>query len=877
MRDITISINVLNNSAKHSQKDKFITQSTAIIEYVRLFLLATGSRKDAPHRAMKQNHKAVTNTLAKLFLHTKSASTLWPPPDAILKMQHSANEVLIAVRHFIAAAQDHGIEIRDVKDATAEHTKASRFPHLHASQSSISDNQLLITQNNFERVAQLEGLLNSIEIKISILQKLSKSKDFNHKEFIPQVREMVKEVGNFLTLVDEIPMDSLNEEVTVDFKVNRLSLYNSIAGLVSATQTATAQFAPSNAIEQVFLSSGLVQKAVKDLLLSTKILIEEQESLEQANLADILIKERRPSSVFAPRQTKALSVSALGRRNNEYATDSQTDITSHEDSNVDFPLSPVSVPSLFSSGGYQEENFVQGGPPPNINPPKIPVNAKKQFTAISTSAKIFPNGPRSAGVSAELPYDLDDFSDSEQERKNTTKEERATKIKQILGVETVPLISNELDQSFLAHDYQTFELLFTNEKKVKGGTLEALVERLTAHDASDPNYMSAFLLTYRSFTTSEELFRLLHRRFTLKPPPGLTEENLERWKRDKLENIRTRIYNVFKNWVEKYWLNDGEEFRTLNEIKDMAQAVIKPIQETEAKRLILLCEQRAQSRESGNLKKIKGAPTGFIPPPILPKSLKKIIFLELDPIEIARQLTIMISKLYEIVQPIELLKKAWTDLSNSNAKNVRAMIQTSNHITGWVVHTVLNESRQKERTTIVRHFIHIAENCRLLNNFDTLMAILSGLEAAPIHRLRKTWDSLKGREKSIFTTLRELMTSTKNFSRYREELKSCTPPCIPFVGFFFTDLTFIEDGNPDFIKGTKLINFAKRMKTAEVINDFQQYQLSFALAEVSEIQEFLKNSWQVEADEKASYERSCDLEIRESDEEKITRMLQESG
>ncbi|CAG8588934.1 10173_t:CDS:2 [Funneliformis caledonium] len=62
------------------------------------------------------------------------------------------------------------------------------------------------------------------------------------------------------------------------------------------------------------------------------------------------------------------------------------------------------------------------------------------------------------------------------------------------------------------------------------------------------------------------------------------------------------------------------------------------------------------------------------------------------------------------------------------------------------------------------------------------------------------------------------MNLTKNFAEYRDILHNINPPCIPFFGLYLTDLTFIEDENPNYLKNSnKLINFAKRMKTAEVI------------------------------------------------------------
>jgi len=93
-----------------------------------------------------------------------------------------------------------------------------------------------------------------------------------------------------------------------------------------------------------------------------------------------------------------------------------------------------------------------------------------------------------------------------------------------------------------------------------------------------------------------------------------------------------------------------------------------------------------------------------------------------------------------------------------------------------------------------------------------------------------------------------------------------------------TDLTFIEDGNPDFIKKTDLINFAKRAKTAEVIREIQQYQLvPYPLQAVDELQQYILSNMQAAKDVHEMYDLSLQIEPREREDEKIARLLQESG
>jgi son of sevenless-like protein len=100
------------------------------------------------------------------------------------------------------------------------------------------------------------------------------------------------------------------------------------------------------------------------------------------------------------------------------------------------------------------------------------------------------------------------------------------------------------------------------------------------------------------------------------------------------------------------------------------------------------------------------------------------------------------------------------------------------------------------------------------------------------------------------------------------------------VGRYLTDLTFIEDGNPNHVKSMpNLINFDKRLKTAEKIREIQEYQrVPYALVEVHEIQQYIEEClMNAERDAEILYQKSLVVEPKEREDEKIARLLHESG
>ncbi|BFZ55317.1 cell division cycle-related protein [Savitreella phatthalungensis] len=385
----------------------------------------------------------------------------------------------------------------------------------------------------------------------------------------------------------------------------------------------------------------------------------------------------------------------------------------------------------------------------------------------------------------------------------------------------------------------TGDVLLDTKGNIRAGTLSALVDRLVREDApADPNYLSTFLLTYKLFTNGPELGGHLLRRYV---------------------DGNRRTVEVLRTWLEQYFVeppNTPETRQLLNDIRGLGEAVLaEPVSD------------RIQGRP---LRTLAAEPTSVgAPQPILPRSLRKVKLLEVDPLEIARQLTILESSLYAKIQPMECLEKVWTG-------NIKDLIRQTNEITAWVAEAILYQLDPKKRVALIRHFIHVAIHCRSLKNFSSLVAIISGLNSAPIYRLRRTWELLNARSYQQLDDMNTLMNSSKNFLNYRDALHQVQPPCLPFLGVYLTDLTFIADGNPDLLRN--MINVSKHAKTAEVIRDILAYQsMPYALQEVPEIQRYIRSCLAVTRDITHLYAISLEREPREREDEKIARLLQESG
>lgn len=98
---------------------------------------------------------------------------------------------------------------------------------------------------------------------------------------------------------------------------------------------------------------------------------------------------------------------------------------------------------------------------------------------------------------------------------------------------------------------------------------------------------------------------------------------------------------------------------------------------------------------------------------------------------------------------------------------------------------------------------------------------------------------------------------------------------------FLSTLQFIQDGNPDTLPGG-LVNFRKRQKASEVIMDIKRWQTqTFNLQLLPPVYQFIEDSLNQFNDLRAAsdmfWELSLEREPREREDEKMARLLQESG
>ncbi|KAK5405063.1 Ras guanine nucleotide exchange factor bud5 [Exophiala xenobiotica] len=443
----------------------------------------------------------------------------------------------------------------------------------------------------------------------------------------------------------------------------------------------------------------------------------------------------------------------------------------------------------------------------------------------------------------------------------------------------------DAEAEILAHTFAQ-ELIFNREGVVVGGTLNALVERLTAHDSTpDVSFISTIYLTFRLFAQPEEFASALAYRF------DYVADNL------RIANpVRLRVYNVLKGWMESHWRHDCDD-TALPIIVGLARESMIPVLPMAGNRILELAEQVSSAtgpivpRVVSSMGKTSTSSAAYIDPssplpnPIISKSQltalrmwkmggASVSILEFDPLELARQITLKTSKIFCSILPEELLGTEWTKRSSSLAVNVRALSTLSTDISNLVSDSVLQLEEPKRRAAIVKQWVKIANRCLELHNYDALMAIVCALDSTNIKRMRKTWEGVPQKTKSVFEELCKVVDVSKNYSVLRQRVLSHLPPCLPFIGVYLTDLTMVDSAYPatrplatDRGK-ISVINLDKHMNTAKIISDLQRFQIPYRFAEIPELQTWMQDQLVRvrSAGEKSfqmHYRRSLILEPRE--------------
>jgi hypothetical protein len=205
-----------------------------------------------------------------------------------------------------------------------------------------------------------------------------------------------------------------------------------------------------------------------------------------------------------------------------------------------------------------------------------------------------------------------------------------------------------------------------------------------------------------------------------------------------------------------------------------------------------------------------------------------------DPLELARQLTLPLFRVYSLIEARELFSQPWNSPKTQHkCPHVMEMIAAYNELAGKVATSIVLAASVRRRAKLMGHWLEVCAALQQLQNFHSLSAIVSGLGNAAVIRLRHSREAMAKKHLRLLQETGELCSMVGSFKHLREAVLKGDPPKIPYLGVYLSDLTFIEDGNPNTVtkkrpgaaEESEYIFMAKRQLFHKMVATIQTWQL----------------------------------------------------
>jgi hypothetical protein len=389
------------------------------------------------------------------------------------------------------------------------------------------------------------------------------------------------------------------------------------------------------------------------------------------------------------------------------------------------------------------------------------------------------------------------------------------------------------------------------KKKVLAATFNKLVELLTSTEEYDRDFLEVFLMTYKAFATAEQLLKKLAERWNA--PPRVAAEQVRR--------VRLRIGVFLRNYIAS-----ESRLGFKRSVKEKMERFIRDVVIAGGGEFVALGDGLLKTLNDTPLGRKRAVPSLTQPAP-KPTAIETHIssahmnFTELSEVEIAEQMTWYLFQIYEQIEHTELFNGNWAKKgSERTARHVLRMIDYFNYTSTWVATLIVTEKKYKSRVKLLEKFVRIAAELRKLNNFHLVMAFLVAFNNSAISRLKWTFAKLPKKVLAMLREIESLMSMEGSFKLYRGALDQVDTPCVPYVGVALTDLTFVEEGNPNRLDNK--IYFVKQKFVHNIVNQLLRFQhLAYSgIQPVDSLVHFING--QPKMDDKQLYAQSLLLEPR---------------
>ncbi|KAL8822645.1 MAG: hypothetical protein Q9191_006623, partial [Dirinaria sp. TL-2023a] len=197
--------------------------------------------------------------------------------------------------------------------------------------------------------------------------------------------------------------------------------------------------------------------------------------------------------------------------------------------------------------------------------------------------------------------------------------------------------------------------------------------------------------------------------------------------------------------------------------------------------------------------------------------------------DVARELTRIDWIIFSSIRPRDLVRHVSLPGREKekcrSLGNVNRMVDQFNHTAFWVANMIVLRDKPKHRARMLERFMAIAWKLRQRNNYNSLGAVVAGINGTAVHRLTQTRELVPQQAQKQFMRLEILMGTQRSHFAYRLAWTNTSTERIPFLPLHLRDLVLAEEGNRTYLdEDNTRINWKKFELMGEVVVGVQRSQ-----------------------------------------------------
>ncbi|XP_032792504.2 ras-GEF domain-containing family member 1B isoform X1 [Daphnia magna] len=383
--------------------------------------------------------------------------------------------------------------------------------------------------------------------------------------------------------------------------------------------------------------------------------------------------------------------------------------------------------------------------------------------------------------------------------------------------------------------------LVFQDNNLVSGPLDALLQHLvpTAEYYPDRTYIFAFLLSSRLYIKPHALLAQVVRLCMLQQ--NLADQKLTK---DKLGRFCPHMVQLLSEWMETFPYDFRDE-RVMQHVRQLTQrcVALDPSLRRDVSQMLhnLLHRLTALEKYEEFLEKINTEASAALIDTVNVVSYPlncDVTEVCSSPLILSQQLTHIELERLSFIGPEEFVQAFAKENPNvetsfkdmKKTRNLESYIQWFNRLSYFVATQVCSNVKKKQRVKVIEYWIEVARECFNIGNFNSLMAIIAGLNMSPVSRLKKTWHKVQSAK---FSILEHQMDPSSNFSSYRSTLKAAMwrsagakderqRIVVPFFSLLVKDLYFLNEGCANRLPNGH-INFEKFWQLAKQVTEFMTW------------------------------------------------------